>query len=655
MGDPNPHTNPSLAAFADTLASDAAGQTYRPNDWHNDAVHAATYLPGASLTFAAGSSADETGVFLARANEAQAPPAPGADAETYDVIAELGRGGMGEVWRAVQRSLGREIALKRLSKTDPFASSLFLSEARVTARLSHANVIPVHSLGRAPDGRPMLAMKLVEGRSWADVLHDEGLKRDIEKHLHIFLNVCNAVAFAHAQGFLHRDLKPANVMIGEFGQVFVVDWGLAVGLDRRICDEHGILHARDVHSPAGTPAYMPPELALGDGEAQGPATDVYLLGACLHEIITGAPPHRGENIRDVLNCAVDSAPPSYADDVPREMAEICQRAMAKSPADRYPNVSTLREAVETFLSHEAAREMTKNGQLRAVRLSELIAAFRDLQGDKGEAERALHKAFTEARFAFELALESWPENDDARQGLSGVLCAMLVHALDTEELALASRLVTEVDDPDLRKRFDALRARRDARENELRALREHAKLLDDGRVAKPLGNVFVVAGILGALAMIQTRLTLDRGKAAAATPITILWISFALVTAAYAWHVLRKANKSLVSPRVGVTWAAVGASCLLGGAMAIARGDVPFQNAAYTVLMIAIGFVSHAMQTRRWLLYPAAIMFAGALAMGFLPERRVEIFGVIWFLALTGVGITLRRTANEEGVDEEPL
>jgi hypothetical protein len=173
------------------------------------------------------------------------------------------------------------------------------------------------------------------------------------------------------------------------------------------------------------------------------------------------------------------------------------------------------------------------------------------------------------------------------------------------------------------------------------------QLLDDARVAKPLGNVFVVAGITGALATIPTRMALSGGATAAAKPITVLWISFAVITCGYAFFILRRAQKSLVSPRVGFTWAAVGVSCLLGGAIAIARGDVPFQNAAYTVLMLAIGFVSHAMQTRRWLLVPAAIMFAGAIAMGFLPNHRVEIFGVIWLLSLMGVGFTLRRTANE--------
>lgn len=642
----------TIAAFADTLAGDAAALTYRPSELSGAASTAVkARLPGASIALAAGSSSEETAVFLARASEAQASRAREGEAEgeAYEIVAELGRGGMGEVWRAVQRSLGREIALKRLSSDDATLASYFLSEARVTARLSHANIVPVHALGRAPDGRPMLAMKLVEGRTWADLLQAEGEPRDLGRHLRIFLSVCNAVAFAHSQGFLHRDLKPANVMVGEFGQVFVVDWGLAVGLDRRTCDESGILFARDVRSPAGTPSYMAPELALGDGEAQGPATDVYLLGACLHEIVAGAPPHGAGDIREVLARALESAPPQFKEGTPQEIVEICRRAMAKSPADRYPDVPALRAAVETFLSHEAARDITQKGQGAAARLGELIASFGAVEVDKVEAERSLHKAFTEARFAFEMALESWPENEEAKRGLAGVLRSMLVHAIRTEDVALASRLAPEVGDADLSAKLSALRERMAARDRELSSLREQAELLDDGRVARPLGNVFIVAGVTGGLATIPTRLALDRGVAAAAVPIMVLWMSFAVVTGGYALFVLRRAKKSLVSPRVGFTWASVGASCMLGGAIAMAQGDVPFQNASYTVLMLAIGFVAHAMQTRRWLLFPAATMFVGALAMGLMPTRRVEIFGVIWLLSLTGVGLALRWTASGEG------
>lgn len=637
----------TLAAFARTLSPGATAMTYRPPEVRVRAPVEAP-LPGASIAIAGGASAEDTAIFVERMQRAQASQPPASAAEAYEIVAPIGRGGMGEVWRAIQRSLGREIALKQLATDNPAAEEHFLSEARVTARLSHANIVPVHALGRSGDGRPLLAMKLVKGRSWLDLLREDGAAPDLTRHLHIFLAVCNAVAFAHAEGFLHRDLKPANVMVGEFGQVYVVDWGLAVGLDRKTCDESGILFVRDVRSPAGTPAYMAPELALGDGDAQGPCTDVYSLGACLHEIVTGSPPHAGDTMAALRHAAL-SPPPEYGQSVPRELAEICRRAMAKAPADRYPDVPSLHAAVEAFLAHDAARAIIEKGRRAAARHAERIEARGAAGADeKEEIERAIHRTYTEARFAFELALESWPGAEDARRGIREVDRAMLAHAIDTEDVALATRLAADVDDAGLRARLDALRARLDAQGRELAALREQAKLLDDSRIAKPLGNVFILAGIAGGAAAFPTRHFLDQGAAAAATPVSILWTGLTVVMGLYAYFVLRGAKKSLVSPRVGWTWAGVGAGCLGAGFIAVSQGDAPFENAAYTTTMIAIGFVAQAMQTRLWLLAPAATMFAGALAMGPFAARRVEIFGLVWFLSITGVGVVLRWMTRRE-------
>ncbi|MBK8255920.1 MAG: serine/threonine protein kinase [Polyangiaceae bacterium] len=635
----------TLAALAQTIAPGATALTYRPAEV---IVRSAPNvdLPISSLSIASGASPEDTVMFVERLAQSERAPAPSV-AESYEIVAPIGKGGMGEVWRAVQRSLGREIALKQLSTDNPVAAEHFFSEARVTARLSHANIVPVHALGRTGDGRPMLAMKLVKGRSWHDILLEEGATRDLNKHLAIFLAVTNAVAFAHSEGFLHRDLKPANVMVGEFGQVFVVDWGLAVGLDREACESHGILFAGDVRSPAGTPAYMAPELARGDGSSQGPATDVYCLGACLHEIVTGKPPHDGTDTAAVLRHAVASAVPEYGPDVPRELADICRKAMAKSPADRYPTAVPLRAAVELYLSHEAARQITRKGLASLDRLKEQIVEYKGISPtEEAEFERLIHRTYTEARFAFEHALESWADDSDAQRGIENAARTMLEHALVTEDLPLAMRLLAEVNEPELHRQVEELRARVLAREKELASLREQANLLDDRRVAKPLSRVFIVAGLAGGIASLPTRHFLAQGAKAATVPITVLWTALTFVTGAYALYVLRGATKSLVSPRVGFTWAAVGIACLGAGATAIARGEAPFDNAPYTTSMIAIGFVAQAMQTRMSLLFPAITTFAGALAMGFFPTYRVE-FPVVWLLSLTGVGILLRRAATE--------
>lgn len=213
MNDPrDPNDEDAALALARTLAPGATALTYRPSEVRVRPQKSMP-LPGASIAIASGAASEDTAMFLeqmARVRDAD-PPSEGPP-EAYDIVGPLGRGGMGAVWRAVQRSLGREIALKQLTVESPVAEEHFLSEARVTARLSHANIIPVHGLGRATDGRPMLAMKLVHGRSWLDLLRDEGAGANLLRQLHIFLSVCNAVAFAHAEGFLHRDLKPSSTV-----------------------------------------------------------------------------------------------------------------------------------------------------------------------------------------------------------------------------------------------------------------------------------------------------------------------------------------------------------------------------------------------------------------------------------------------------------
>ncbi|MFO0589548.1 MAG: serine/threonine-protein kinase [Polyangiaceae bacterium] len=638
-------------ALAATMAVHSIGETIRGREIASGDP-GVFELPSPAFLPSPDAAPEDTAVFYERMLQAQSErPASGAP-ESYEILGLLGRGGMGEVWRAVQRSLGREVALKQLTTDDPAAAMHFVSEARVTARLAHSNIVPVHALGRTAEGRPMLAMKLVKGTSWQDLLHSPG-PRDLTKQLGVFVSVCNAVAFAHAEGFLHRDLKPANVMVADYGQVFLVDWGLAVGLDRKVCDEQGILHVHDVKHPAGTPAYMAPELASGDGAAQGPWTDVYLLGACLHEIATGTAPHAGKDTVAALRHAMESPPPSFGDDVPRELADICRRAMARSPVDRYPDARSLRIAVEAFLAHAAARAITEKGARALGRLKELTASP-DAADEAAKMARsqAIHATYTESRFAFEHALESWSGDDQARAGLAEAARVMLKYAIGAEDLAMAQRLAGEVDDAPLRSAVEALRSRLAAREAELSALREQARLLDDRRVARPVGRVFILAGVLGGAAIMPTRFFLDRGSAAAVVPITVLWSATSAITGIYAFIVLRGGKKSLMSGRIGWTWSAVAVGCLAAGAVAIGQGEAPFRNAAYTTMMIAIGFVAQAMQTRKWLLAPAFGTFLGSLAMGFFPSARVEIFGVLWVITLVGVGIALRRGARVDA-DEQ--
>ena len=203
----------------------------------------------------------------------------------------LGEGGRGEVRLAQQLSLRRQVAVKSLKGVRaPGLTQELLREARITGGLEHPNIVPVYALGRDAQNRVMLVMRKVNGAPWGRLLREQGPARtdaDLERQLEIFRQVCHAVEFAHSQGIVHRDLKPDNVMIGGFGEVVVLDWGLAASLDGDAARE--LPRAADLRGLAGTPSYMAPELVRGEGGEVGRWTDVYLLGATLHEIVMGAP------------------------------------------------------------------------------------------------------------------------------------------------------------------------------------------------------------------------------------------------------------------------------------------------------------------------------------------------------------------------------
>ena len=266
----------------------------------------------------------------------------------YQVLGELGRGGMGLVYRARQKELGREVALKQVISERPELHQKFLLEARLTGQLEHPNIVPVYDLLRGVEGEVALAMKLVHGREWSAILRPAAgeAPRDLDFHLGVLLSVSNAVGFAHSRGVTHNDLKPANVMVGEFGEVLLMDWGIAYDVRELPEPPLAAPHRSTMDGASGTPVYMAPELAMGDGSRLGPWTDVYLLGAILFEIVTGAPPHTGEDVGQVIRAAVLSEPKPFPPGAPRGLEAICHKAMARDPDHRYPDVKSLQATLE---------------------------------------------------------------------------------------------------------------------------------------------------------------------------------------------------------------------------------------------------------------------------------------------------------------------
>jgi serine/threonine protein kinase len=260
----------------------------------------------------------------------------------YEVIGEIAAGGMGAIYRARQLALNREVALKvlrlearRSGKQQASGQQRFLAEAVIAGALDHPHIAPIHDLGLDQHGRPFYTMKIVRGQTW-----DRTFAQTSEReNLGILLRVCDAVAYAHAQGVVHRDLKPANVMVGDYGELYVMDWGLAAASEE-FQDMTGAIISQTV---GGTPKYMAPEMISGDAGGIGPATDVYLLGAVLFEILTGGPPHPGATAIEILeSVSRNKITPTSRND---ELMRIARRALATRPEDRYLDVCEFQQAL----------------------------------------------------------------------------------------------------------------------------------------------------------------------------------------------------------------------------------------------------------------------------------------------------------------------
>jgi serine/threonine-protein kinase len=273
---------------------------------------------------------------------------------TYVFGEVLGRGGMGEVVLAHDRRIGRDVAVKRLTSGAPTQDEVarFLREARIQARLDHPSIVPVYELGREPSGRPYFTMKRLSGTTLADVLVQRSATR--QRLLRAFVEVCRAVDFAHARGVVHRDLKPGNIVLGEYGEVYVLDWGAA----RVATDAPGRVATADIDTlegsaPAGqvlgTPGYMAPE-QLQHPEV-GRAADVYALGAILFEILAGEPLHpRATAIPSTLSSATVTSPASRRPDrgIALELDALCTAMLVTDPKLR-PTARRCAEGIEEFL------------------------------------------------------------------------------------------------------------------------------------------------------------------------------------------------------------------------------------------------------------------------------------------------------------------
>ena len=353
---------------------------------------------------------------------------------------EIGRGGMGLIRAAEQVALGRTVAIKtvRPDHRDPDAALDLLREAWITGSLEHPNIVPVHHLGVDDRGLPLIVLKRIEGVAWADVIVDEPAVKErfgttdlLAWNLGILMHVLDAVRFAHSRGIIHRDLKPSNVMIGDFGEVYLLDWGIAVSLRP---DPTGRLpRASDARQIVGTPCYMAPEM-LDTTLALSERTDVYLAGALLYELLAGRPPHLTRTAVATM-ASVMLSQPELAADTPPELAAICRRAMHADPAQRFATADDMRLALQNYLDHRGSQLLLVGAQARLGTLRAAITA-----GDEDE----VHRIFGACRFGFHEALAAWPENADAHEGLTTATIAVAEFELAHDHPAAAVALLGEL-------------------------------------------------------------------------------------------------------------------------------------------------------------------------------------------------------------------
>ncbi|MCO4760008.1 MAG: serine/threonine protein kinase [Myxococcales bacterium] len=409
---------------------------------------------GATVHGTVHAPADDDAVTLAFATAnppGETEPSPSNDGPGPAVVlgSVLGRGGMGIVHLGRQASMARDVAVKRVRSDAerPNAHAQLLREALITGALEHPNIVPVYDLARDEAHLPLLVMKRIEGRSWEAALRRAPELRAgewLETQLRVLMAVCDAVRFAHSRGIVHRDLKPENVMLGHFGEVLVVDWGIAVSTDAAHQGRFPL--AKDCTHIAGTPAYMAPEQVAADGANIGPRTDVYLLGGITFELLTGAAPHEAEHVHASLFSAHESKPPVLPADVPAPLAEICRIAMARNPEDRFPDVAHLRDAVAAYLLHRTSIEITE----RALKDTAILMATPPAEDNPTSAvidPLGVHKRFVRAKFGFQQALDIWPENWRASRGLQSVLELMIRRSMAAGELGQAGLLLEELPAP----------------------------------------------------------------------------------------------------------------------------------------------------------------------------------------------------------------
>jgi hypothetical protein len=563
----------------------------------------------------------------------------------YETFEEtLGTGAMGMVRVATQPGMGRKVAVKTLRPLhqDRAATLRLLQEAWITGALEHPNIVPVYEIAIDRDKSPQVVLRRIDGLHWRDLIRDPSRVHELygeedlfEWNLRVLMQVASALHFAHQRGVVHRDVKPENVMIGRFGDVYVMDWGIAVSTRKE--DEGRIPVAWKVTEMAGTPAYMAPEMLDGEEPFVSARTDVYLLGATLYELVAGRAPHRGDSLMELVRSIVRSEP-VFPPDAPPALVELCRRAMHPDPAARFPTAEALRLALQDFLRHRGSARLCFEASQKLSAFEGALLAFRgDLPEDvvaeleahvaevtldapvpKGATDRArLYDLFGACRFGFQQALVEGPDNPVAKDGLERAVCLMAQFELAQGNLSAAELLAMELKRPPKSLRHQ-LRRHQHEEERRLRALEQLQREHDPNVGVRTRAALAVVLGLAWTLSPLLAEPWLPEGRGMLLT--TSLWSgAFLAAGAALAIRTRRVMTASALNRGLLGTLflTLIGQLALNAGVALSGAPPIMSQVMRFFLWAAATAMVSITLDRRLW--YAAALYLLGFFAASAWP------------------------------------
>jgi serine/threonine-protein kinase len=312
--------------------------------------------------------------------------------DSIDLGPVLGQGGMGIVYLGKQAMPRREVAVKKAKDGRDDLETMLLHEALITGMLEHPNIVPIHEIKKSKANELEIVMKRIQGVTLDTFLQENaGAPETLERAIEVLIQTCNALAFAHAHHIVHRDIKAQNIMLGEFGETYLLDWGIAMRLDDTESFPEGVV---------GTPAHMAPEMLSGKPRDVSTRTDIYLLGATLHHVLTGESRHGHTSKEEIFDEIRESKPWTYSEEVPPQLAALANACCHPDPTERIESVTELRERLQDYLRRRHASGLLASGQHEMEIVYDLFS-----KKEKSHLERVqLYHHIHRARFGFEQAL-----------------------------------------------------------------------------------------------------------------------------------------------------------------------------------------------------------------------------------------------------------